>query len=731
MKKVISLILLASIVLSAASCSENREKAASDTEVPANSVTDTAVSTTETEATESKPLVTTGSETTKVTSSEKTEETTIAVSTETETEKPVTTASSSAKTEAVSTTVPAAATPDYADGDYEYIAEDVEECESDYSYSDGFYTDEVPAGGVGVESNPGAGVSDDCCEMPWEPPFEPPYEPPYIDEIQARAGILTGGEWNDNDNWSFWQNLVGQNSDWKSISENRGLYPDDRYKVTVVSGGKPCVGYKVSLFTDRNEVWTAVTDNHGEAYLFNTLEKNKDKVEYIYIYGKDEEDAEISDPTHDEYFDFKYEKPSKIEKLDLMLMIDTTGSMSDELTYLQKELQDVVERVEKEYANSDIRLSVNFYRDEGDDYIVREFPFTDDIDDAITDLRQQYASGGGDTPEAVTDALNSAINKHKWRNDSTKLMFLVLDAPNHNEDNDKLHGLISSAAEKGIRIIPVASSGVDTETEFICRTMAIATGGTYTFLTDDSGVGGSHLEPTIGDYDVEMLNDMLVRIIGDYMDNLDKVTVPDNTKKPEKPVNGKPEEIALDYIQNELGIKGRILDTEFYHYDYGITGGLYQYLFTFESSNGDKYVFYFHSYDDITETKLNDKNFTIQECVPSDCFCIKTSEYYSDHGMYSQTAIYCKEDADRFFKKYGEITKIKEYCDKVDFTKYAVVVQAVSSHTGSAKCTLKGFKPGKGSDIIDFDYAIDYPEIGTDDMATFFLVALVPLIAIE
>ncbi|MDE7233584.1 MAG: hypothetical protein K2N29_00810, partial [Ruminiclostridium sp.] len=61
------------------------------------------------------------------------------------------------------------------------------------------------------------------------------------------------------------------------------------------------------------------------------------------------------------------------------------------------------------------------------------------------------------------------------------------------------------------------SSGVDTETEFLCRSFAAATGGTYTFLTDHSGIGGSHHEPTIGYYQVEKLNDMLVRIIEGYL----------------------------------------------------------------------------------------------------------------------------------------------------------------------------------------------------------------------
>ncbi|MBR5089579.1 MAG: hypothetical protein IK093_09125, partial [Ruminiclostridium sp.] len=95
-----------------------------------------------------------------------------------------------------------------------------------------------------------------------------------------------------------------------------------------------------------------------------------------------------------------------------------------------------------------------------------------------------------------------------------------------------------NAAKLGIRIIPVASSGVDTDTEFLCRCMAMATGGTYTFLTDDSGVGYSHLEPTIGNYEVEKLNDMLVRIITDYFSQGARSTAqdsvyPSNESEPE------------------------------------------------------------------------------------------------------------------------------------------------------------------------------------------------------
>ncbi|MCZ7585262.1 MAG: VWA domain-containing protein [Deltaproteobacteria bacterium] len=145
--------------------------------------------------------------------------------------------------------------------------------------------------------------------------------------------------------------------------------------------------------------------------------------------------------------------------LDLMFMIDTTGSMCDELSYLQTELADVIGRVEDDFGNVLIRLSVNFYRDSGDDYVVRSFPFSTDIDDSLTKLAAQSCDGGGDYPEAVHTALADAVFEHTWSAAArARLLFLVLDAPPHYTTSvvESLHQTMPDAAEKGIRIVPVA-----------------------------------------------------------------------------------------------------------------------------------------------------------------------------------------------------------------------------------------------------------------------------------
>src|SRR5690606_28197460 len=117
--------------------------------------------------------------------------------------------------------------------------------------------------------------------------------------------------------------------------------------------------------------------------------------------------------------------------LDLMFVIDTTGSMGDELSYIKAELGDVITRVQSELGNDfGLRLSVNVYRDHGDQYLVRSFPFTTDVPTALGQLAAQSADGGGDFPEAVEAALQDAIFEHEWSPSArARLMFVVLDAP--------------------------------------------------------------------------------------------------------------------------------------------------------------------------------------------------------------------------------------------------------------------------------------------------------------
>lgn len=353
---------------------------------------------------------------------------------------------------------------------------------------------------------------------PVEPSGEPIESEFETDEqIQPEAGLLTGGEWRDNDHWADWNALYNSRGEWIDYKTDWRIGYDFRIAVKVTANGTPVEGAKVTCGSAAN---SAVTDNKGMAYLFcSAINGATEQITAEFGGTTASADGVIGDNNVE--IDLGTLAPTGAQKmLDFMIMCDTTGSMSDELSYLQQELMDIVTRVKSDNANIPTRLSINFYRDEGDEYIVREYPFTTDIDAACDAIAQQNANGGGDFPEAVHTALDSALNNHDWDENSVKIMFLVLDAPPHMEDAqvvDQVNSLVLKASEMGVRIIPIASSGIDKSTEYLLRTMAFTTGGTYTFLTNDSGIGGGHIEPTVGAYNVEKLNDMMVRIVNGYL----------------------------------------------------------------------------------------------------------------------------------------------------------------------------------------------------------------------
>ncbi len=215
-------------------------------------------------------------------------------------------------------------------------------------------------------------------------------------------------------------------------------------------------------------------------------------------------------------------------RLDISLVIDTTGSMGDELAYLQNEFDSISGAIAKTYPNSEQRWSLIVYRDEGDDYVVRSHPFTDRLDTFQTDLSRQTFGGGGDYPEAPDQALATATQL-RWRGqrDVARLLFWVADAPHHIDRATALRDAVAAAQRSDIHIYPVASSGVNELTEFTMRSAAQITHGRYVFLTDDSGVGNSHKAPTLPCYYVTTLSDAILRAVGTEMTGRVELPAPD------------------------------------------------------------------------------------------------------------------------------------------------------------------------------------------------------------
>lgn len=199
-------------------------------------------------------------------------------------------------------------------------------------------------------------------------------------------------------------------------------------------------------------------------------------------------------------------------KLDLLLTIDTTGSMGDEIRYLQSELAAILDSVRRRHPDLDLRVGFVFYRDLGDDYVTATVPLTSDINAAQAELSQRWAGGGGDYPEAMDQALIRAAGQ-AWRPDAVKTMLLVADAPPHDDKVSTAWRAAEHLRASRVHIVPVAASGVADKAEYVMRAMAAVTQSRYTFLTDDSGIGNPHAPPAIDCYLVTRLDALLLRVI--------------------------------------------------------------------------------------------------------------------------------------------------------------------------------------------------------------------------
>jgi hypothetical protein len=339
---------------------------------------------------------------------------------------------------------------------------------------------------------------------------------------EERAGQLTAGEVNDFGKWDMWHDIGGE--DLARYHDIWQLYARHRYAVLLgYPGGTPAAGIPVALHDRKGrELWRSVTDNTGRAELWAGLFPSQQAQWTNLTLVADPGPAEVrvaATAFSGEQGRIQYlELPGPCyatTAIDIAYVVDATGSMSDEIAFLQAELADVIGRIKDSLPTADLQLGSVFYRDQGDDYLTRISPFSHKIGQTVAFIKGQQAGGGGDTPEAVEDALIAAVDSLAWRPDAmAKLLFLVLDAPPHSgtANLDKLHAVTRRAAARGIRIVPVACSGIDKSTEYLLRNLALATNGTYTFLTDDSGIGNPHIEPTTDLYEVEKLNDLLVRL---------------------------------------------------------------------------------------------------------------------------------------------------------------------------------------------------------------------------
>ncbi len=165
--------------------------------------------------------------------------------------------------------------------------------------------------------------------------------------------------------------------------------------------------------------------------------------------------------------------------LDLVFVMDATGSMDDEIRDVQANLLGLI-RVLTRLAPT---LDVGFvaFKDRGDDYLVRSFPLTamrgGNLARIQAFVEQLEASGGGDVPEPVAYALEQGIAM-SWRPEAQGRIVVVGDAPSHRPDWATAFGEAAAFAGESRRISAIFTGDNAEGREFFQR-LAEAGGGDF------------------------------------------------------------------------------------------------------------------------------------------------------------------------------------------------------------------------------------------------------------
>ncbi|TSJ44867.1 T9SS type A sorting domain-containing protein [Fluviicola chungangensis] len=339
----------------------------------------------------------------------------------------------------------------------------------------------------------------------------------------AGSKQLTAGEINDFSKWKLWQDL--SKGELASYQKTWEIAPSGRYTVMLQSeSGIPVVDAIVQLLLNRDVVFTTRTDNTGKAECWLTIKNETPSINgklsiQISYNGKVTTIHKVSAFENGLNHQKLNISCQETENVDVAFVVDATGSMGDEISFLQAEMSDIIFQSKQISNTLNFRFANVYYRDAGDSYVTKTMNFNRILSESDAFINEQSAGGGGDFPEAMDIGLDSAINNLSWSESArARILFLILDAPPHQGAavNQRLQRLMLQAAEKGIRIVPIGASGIDKSTEYLMRALALGTNGTYTFLTDHSGIGNSHIKPSTDSYEVETLNAILVRILKSY-----------------------------------------------------------------------------------------------------------------------------------------------------------------------------------------------------------------------
>lgn len=295
---------------------------------------------------------------------------------------------------------------------------------------------------------------------------------------------VKAGEWDDNANYREFLQFLATS---QSLAHTKLDVSHRRFIVVRDTNGRPVPSCPVAVKDNKGHTVKLLTTGSGRAVLFPRAESFAgDQLEATAECQGQKVTIPFSTTLADGVVDLKLAKarvmPDK-RTVDIAFVLDTTGSMSEEIGALKS----TIAEVSKTLTGMNVRIRVGLveYRDRQDVFLTRLHQMTTDIPGFSQRIDALQAQGGGDTPEDVNEGLRVAVADLDWKESSVaRLAFLIGDAPPQLAYANAQSYMASAkqAQHKGVQLFTVAASGMDQLGQVVWRQVAQYTGGTNMFV---------------------------------------------------------------------------------------------------------------------------------------------------------------------------------------------------------------------------------------------------------
>jgi Mg-chelatase subunit ChlD len=301
--------------------------------------------------------------------------------------------------------------------------------------------------------------------------------------LAAPAASIRAGEWDDNANYREFQRYIGDVSQPIHAVDVRSR----RFLVVRDSAGKAVSRCPVTVDDGAQHTVTLTTTASGRAILFPHAEglvgKRFTAVARCVEGGAQTSVALDDDGDGTAVMSLAHPRRNDARLVDVAFVLDTTGSMSEEIASVKATIQKVASTLQGNQLK--VRIGMVEYKDRGDPFVTRPYAFTSNLASFSNRIAGIEASGGGDMPEDMNAGIHAALTQLEWSPRAvSRMAFVIADAPPHLDyPNDPDYAVeMKHAAYRGIQIFGVAASGMDALGQAVLRQMAQYTGATEMFV---------------------------------------------------------------------------------------------------------------------------------------------------------------------------------------------------------------------------------------------------------